>query len=681
MMSRFPRIATTVKSLGRLSILVGLATLAGGGFRVNAQTTDVVLPLGADEQIRVDFPAGFLFPFFGQSYAEVWVGADGFLAFGGPELNSAPPSELGFLTGPPRVASLFADLDPSAGGSVSVRTLERSVRVRWQDVPRQGVDGLVSFSATLFDTGDVWIDFDEVSPVEDDLRQGLSGVTPGGVQLPDSTDLSEEGRAILLQDSPVYELFLGAEFDLAQGLFFQATRTHLIFPLYDEEGDTFAGFAFTNVGPLPAGVGFVVRQDDGTQLPAAANPTLAVLDEGTQLARLGTELIGSSVLTEDRGWAQVNSSSDQVAAFFLQGEIGPAGIERLDGALAQAAIADSYCFTRVYQGTQVFPSFAGPQDASTTLFIANPGVDEAAIRLRLFSPLAQQLAQADRIVPGRGRLRGDINELFREDSLNNGYVCVEHLSGETAGLELIRLPDAIMVLAGRSPGEATQLFSAQLAHSQDVFTSLKLVNPADEPQALTLTAFLQDSHGLVSTRVTRLVLPPGQAFQKPVDQIFALGPGGAETIVGSIQVESEPGGVLGDVIFGDPQSVAFAAALPLQETAFTQAVFSHVANGPSNPENPSFDPFTGLAIFNPNDTAVSLQLEVFDPDGALIGCAEIQLGPRQRLSELVELLVPETVEMSAGFARLTASVPVVAQQIFGNGSLQFFSAIPAQVIH
>jgi len=71
------------------------------------------LPLGDNDTVRVDFPAGFVFPFGDRVFRSVWVNSDGNLTFDTGELFS--PRDLStFVYGLPRIAPLYADLDPSA---------------------------------------------------------------------------------------------------------------------------------------------------------------------------------------------------------------------------------------------------------------------------------------------------------------------------------------------------------------------------------------------------------------------------------------------------------------------------------------------------------------------------------------------------------------------------------------
>ena len=74
------------------------------------------IPLGDDTSFEIftDFPVRFC----GQTYESVWVNANGSLTFGAGS-SAFVESAGAMLTGPPRIAGLFDDLNPAAGGVVS----------------------------------------------------------------------------------------------------------------------------------------------------------------------------------------------------------------------------------------------------------------------------------------------------------------------------------------------------------------------------------------------------------------------------------------------------------------------------------------------------------------------------------------------------------------------------------
>ena len=209
---------------------------------------------------------------------------------------------------------------------------------------------------------------------------------------------------------------------------------------------------------------------------------------------------------------------------------------------------------------------------------------------------------------------------------------------------------------------------------------------------MTLRAFSDDGVELASPV---FVIQPGGSFQGPVHLLFPgiANPTSDRNLVGgSIVVEVEGGGVIGDVIFGDPgdnatgtpEIINYAAALPLQETLFTEALFIQVANGSLNPEDPD-DPiqdlFTRLVLFNPNDERADLTIKVFDSLGNLVGEASPPaLGPGERLDQLVEDLIPESADQIGGFIQVESTQPLTGHEVVGNEALDYTSALPPTVV-
>lgn len=116
------------------------------------------LALGDDDSFLVHFPEGFRYPFGGEVYDRVWVNSDGNLTFGAPDAEPTPRSLARFLDGPPRIAPLFADLDPTAatgGNGVYLLFLPGRVRFTWLGVPEFGTANRSSVQVTLFTTGRV----------------------------------------------------------------------------------------------------------------------------------------------------------------------------------------------------------------------------------------------------------------------------------------------------------------------------------------------------------------------------------------------------------------------------------------------------------------------------------------------------------------------------------------------
>ncbi len=161
-------------------------------------------------------------------------------------------------------------------------------------------------------------------------------------------------------------------------------------------------------------------------------------------------------------------------------------------------------------------------------------------------------------------------------------------------------------------------------------------------------------------------------------------PAGEINLVGSLVVEADGDGLEGDVIFGDATNFQYAASLPLQTQTFEEALFNQVANIAGF--------FTGLAFFYPGDSQGATQgqvpdaeitIQVFLPDGTMVGQSVQTLAVGERLSQLVAQLVAEAVNLGGGYVRIFSTQPIIGQMLFGvvgPQGIQLFSAVPPTVI-
>jgi hypothetical protein len=156
---------------------VRLAPNAAGGYdpaRVSLplQGGGVPLGLGNDDWRVVTLP--YDFPFYGRSYTQAYVHADGAVTFGAPDAESGERSMGRFLAGPPRVAAFFTDLDPGRGGSVSANLSADRAVFSWEAVPGGGQINRNSFQVALTAAGQVDIAWGEMQ-----TREAVVGVSPG----------------------------------------------------------------------------------------------------------------------------------------------------------------------------------------------------------------------------------------------------------------------------------------------------------------------------------------------------------------------------------------------------------------------------------------------------------------------------------------------------------------------
>jgi hypothetical protein len=131
------------------------------------------LGLGNDDAKAVDLP--FAFSFYGVNYTRVFVHADGNLTFGAADPGAADRSMGRFLSGPPRIAAFFADLDPSRGGSVGASLGSDRAVFSWSGVPGGAQINRNNFQVTLLPGGDI----DLVYGSEMQSREAIVGLSPG----------------------------------------------------------------------------------------------------------------------------------------------------------------------------------------------------------------------------------------------------------------------------------------------------------------------------------------------------------------------------------------------------------------------------------------------------------------------------------------------------------------------
>jgi Leucine-rich repeat (LRR) protein len=444
------------------------------------------------------------------------------------------------------------------------------------------------------------------------------------------------------------------------------------FPIFSRDAETFTGFAISNPDNTSHWAQLSAFSPSGRLLLSeigapqfVRNPAHLSIGAGGQIALLGTEIFTlPDGLPEVLAWVEVASDSPEVAGLFLLGGRG-----RLDGGPAVPHPAPELYFTRVHHG----PESLGGEEATTTFQLANPGGEPVFLRLEGFSSAGEALGSAERTVPSRGCLAIPASDLLPADLLP----ALSHLrvstdgEGAVTGFGVIRTERALIGLSGLTPQASTRMYSAQLADGPSVFTSVKLVNTDGAPREVILRAIADDGR-LPAPKVV-MTLDPGAALERSTDELFPWSGDAEESLrVGSLDVAVDGPGVMGDILFGDPDALRYASGLALQTEGFREALFAHVANG--------LGLFTGLALYNPSPESAEVTLKVYAPSGNLVGNADLALAAGARLSEVLTSLVPASADQVGGYILLESDRPVVAQALFGSLDLEYLSAVPPKRI-
>lgn len=145
----------------------------------SSDSAQLLSDMGDDDTREVRLP--FAFPFFGVIYHALFVNSDGNLTFTAGDNLSAERSMARLIGGPPRIAALFTDLDPSRSRR-GVRVIPEPGRfvVIWDEVPLYvefGTGAVQRFQVTLYPDGRIEFSYPAVS-----VQEAVTGIAPGNFQ-------------------------------------------------------------------------------------------------------------------------------------------------------------------------------------------------------------------------------------------------------------------------------------------------------------------------------------------------------------------------------------------------------------------------------------------------------------------------------------------------------------------
>lgn len=165
-------------------------------------------PIQLTDDGAVEIFADFPIRFCGKTYESVIVNGNGSLTFGAasPDFSETAAE---FLQGPPRIAGLWDDLNPEAGGVVSFEQTAHSLTVRFTGVPEYPNVGANTFAFTLrratgsANGGRFTLAYGDISAIDGAAGYSCGGDTTSGFE--PETDLSKHK---IPRDVAVYEVFV-----------------------------------------------------------------------------------------------------------------------------------------------------------------------------------------------------------------------------------------------------------------------------------------------------------------------------------------------------------------------------------------------------------------------------------------------------------------------------------------
>ena len=192
------------------------------------------LNLGDDDSVEIFTP--FPITICGQTFDSVFINSNGNVTFGAGSTDFSE-SVGDFLFGPPRIAGVWDDLNPSAGGTISFDQTNRTFTVSFSEVPEFISTGANSFDIVFYRersfpqrkprNNRFDIVYGDVSATDGAAGVSCGGAVAGGAE--PQIDLSEARQPIQTRREPAsYEIFAAGENDLANStLRFARTTTFM----------------------------------------------------------------------------------------------------------------------------------------------------------------------------------------------------------------------------------------------------------------------------------------------------------------------------------------------------------------------------------------------------------------------------------------------------------------------
>lgn len=162
-----------------------------------------------DDTRRVALP--FEFSFYGKTYTEVWINSDGNVSFESGDSASVTKTIGLLISGPPRIAPLMVDLDPSLSEQgVLVTGTADQFTVTWLEVPEFGASRFTTpqtFQLRLYPDGHMEFAYPQVG-----AREAVVGISPG------QANTAIEVVSLLQGDAREFPAGVGERFSATESL-------------------------------------------------------------------------------------------------------------------------------------------------------------------------------------------------------------------------------------------------------------------------------------------------------------------------------------------------------------------------------------------------------------------------------------------------------------------------------
>ena len=415
------------------------------------------------------------------------------------------------------------------------------------------------------------------------------------------------------------------------------------------EGST-SGFSFVNFGANTTNLSLAQYDEGGN----TAGPVAQAISSGQQFLNNSP---GEFNIPQGnvQGWVQTRGDQP-----------GVAGIELLTGTTALDALA----MPTGYFAAQILTDVEYNATWTTEIHIANTTNFSGGVTVELHDPSGNTVGSYYAILGPKGKLAMRGQEMF--PSLARPFVGYALIRADqvVAAAEVLAGKADIAVLGGQplsAPGMGQTLYGAHFESGKGAMGArLTLVNPTAKNANISIQPFATNGAPLAPAK--RYSLVAGGQTQTDVGALFGFS--GSVLTTGSLAVQTDTPGVVGDVSFLDPAGVNSGRSSYALDGAPGQfEAFGLLAAGAGL--------FEGLAIQDASGGGGNVAVRAFRADGTPLGSTQFALPANGRFSDLLSNMIPATAAQQGGYFTVEAGQPVSATAVFGAPNLSAYSALPA----
>ena len=437
--------------------------------------------------------------------------------------------------------------------------------------------------------------------------------------------------------------------------------------------DTFTGISLLNLSSQTNTITVYAMQDFGepNQETGVNNPVLITLDPNQQVSLTVAEIFNfddsNAPNGERTGWLAIYSEQPGVTGYVT---IGKKDLTSLNG-LPLDSNPD-----RLHDW--ILPVVNRNGDASISLSTLNDTFYTASYSVARIAHDGTLIdSQPTQAASASNRVNQDLPDLFPRDHLDTeGYLHMTAPEGVFSN-ELYNNGTSVEILKGIDRYKhvgVTRLAAPQYATCPGWKTILNLINAAAAEADVTVTF-----HGADATVLWQFQkhFKIGEQLRDDVTNIFNNPPSDINNLVadpaflnaaGWVEVESTQDQILGTLTFNASDD-HFAASYELSATPLNQFIFPIVS------QNDSYQ--TGVALLNNNADPANVTVELWGPDGNMIGTpATLTLAPHSLTAAYLDSLFPNMDPLLIGNLRIRSDKAVYGFGIVNDSNFMFVMAMP-----